>query len=93
MAWLKVAPSVILGTRFEHVRTSWSRGYGYTADKWRCTVCGRDGYGSPTGPSPWSESCRRGHAPCPDCGRILSIRIDGQPRRHARCPNRIGGSR
>ena len=88
MAWLKVHPTVTLGTRFEHIRPAQTRGYGWTDDKWRCTICGREGHGTANDPYPWADSCRRGHAPCPDCGRMLSIRLNGQPRRHTRCPNR-----
>ena len=94
MTWLKVHPSVVLGTTFEHYRDAQARGYSWSPDKWRCIVCGREGYGTDTEPYRWSESCRRGHAPCPDCGRMLTTKLDGQPRRHTRCANRRpGGNR
>lgn len=99
MAWLKVTSSAILGTRFELIRGPWWGGaYGQTwhGHKWRCTVCGREGYGDAAGPTPrdgWSSACRRGHAPCDYCGRMLPLRLNGQPRIHTRCPQRTGGTR
>ena len=52
----------------------------------RCSICGREGY--PGGR--WMEACERGHAPCPDCGKQLSLLANGSPRTHARCPVREG---
>ena len=75
-----------------------SYGYSMTGPKWRCNTCHRTGYG--TGSTPWhqnwrgdaitnwSVACLRGHSPCPWCGRQLTLRMDGTPRVHARCPER-----
>lgn len=59
---------------------------GYARSKVRCVVCGSTGY--PGGP--WMESHRRGHAPCPLCGRPLTRLLNGHPRKHSRCPARRG---
>ncbi|ACZ29621.1 hypothetical protein Xcel_0582 [Xylanimonas cellulosilytica DSM 15894] len=63
-------------------------GYNQTGPKWRCNICGREGYGNDQGPYVWHKSCLRGHSPCPWCGRQLALRIDGTPRVHSRCPER-----
>lgn len=99
MTWLKVTGTAVLGTRFELLRgPRYSGAYGerYTGHKWRCAVCGREGYGDADGPSPrdgWASACRRGHAPCDYCGRMLPLLMSGQARTHSRCPNRPGGNR
>lgn len=53
-----------------------------TRGRVRCTVCGMRGY--PGGS--WQVSHRRGHAPCPRCGRMLQVKLDGSARTHTRCP-------
>jgi hypothetical protein len=93
VSWLKVSSVAILGTRFTKVRDPYYGGaYGqtYHGTKWRCDMCGATGYGDENGPhnSPWSEPHRRGHAPCDYCGRMLPLKLDGQPRVHTRCPER-----
>lgn len=66
-----------------------SYGYGWRNPKWRCDTCGRAGYGSDTEvPYSWAEACRVGHSPCVWCGRQLTLRKDGSPRVHSRCPER-----
>lgn len=49
-----------------------------------CVVCGSTGL--PGGR--WQRTHRRGHAPCLDCGQQLTVKMDHQPRKHARCPGR-----
>jgi hypothetical protein len=49
-----------------------------------CGVC--DARGFPDGA--WQDPHRRGHAPCPRCGRQLTVKLDGTPRVHTRCPRR-----
>lgn len=49
-----------------------------------CTVCGISGYYG----APWQRPHRRGHAPCLNCGRQLTVRLDGTPRKHNRCPRK-----
>ncbi|SDD41956.1 hypothetical protein SAMN04489747_0910 [Auraticoccus monumenti] len=93
MAWLKVSSVAVLGTRFTMVRPDrgWGGAYGMQRrpPRWACQMCGREGLGDETGPTgDWSQACRRGHAPCDWCGRMLTIKMDGQPRVHARCPER-----
>lgn len=81
---------------FTKIHDGRAYGYSVTGPKWRCDTCGREGYGSdngpagtePTWPHGWAKSCLRGHAPCPWCGRDLSLRQDGTPRVHTRCPER-----
>jgi hypothetical protein len=63
-------------------------GYGWTPDKYECTVCHRTGFGGDSGPGSWADSCLRGHAPCPWCGAILTVKKDGTPRVHTRCTKR-----
>lgn len=81
-------------TTFTLVHGGRMYGYRETGPKWRCDVCGRSGYGDPhlarerRYGSHWSDSCWRGHAPCPWCGRQLALRMDGTPRVHSRCPER-----
>ena len=50
---------------------------GYSG-KVRCTVCGTEGYPN----CPWQQPHIQGHAPCPDCGRQLTVKQDGTPRKH-----------
>lgn len=52
--------------------------------KVRCVVCDTRGY--PGGR--WQVPHRRGHASCPRCGRMLSVKLDGSRRTHNRCPKR-----
>lgn len=76
---------------FTKIHNGRAYGYNVTGPKWRCDVCGREGYGDPHAKSAyghWSDSCRNGHAPCPWCGKQLSLRQDGTPRVHTRCPSR-----
>ncbi|NYD43949.1 hypothetical protein [Nocardioides panaciterrulae] len=77
-------------TTFTNVHQGRYYGYSYSGPKWRCAVCGRTGYGDPAtaGRHHWSEACKRGHSPCEWCGRLLTLRLDGTPRVHARCPER-----
>lgn len=67
-------------------------GWNETGPKWRCDVCGREGYGDPNadrrGWQHWSDGCKRGHSPCAWCGRQIMLRKDGTPRVHTRCPER-----
>jgi len=51
----------------------------------RCVVCGSIGY-DVDGPKSWKNAHLRGHAPCPRCGKPLSLRQDGKPRTHGTCP-------
>lgn len=91
MAWLKVSGTATLGTRFMLVRGPWwggSHGQTYHGYKWRCTMCGREGYGTEQGPHRWADACRRGHAPCGSCGALLTLKLNGHPRIHTRCPQR-----
>lgn len=74
-------------TTFTKVHDGRSYGYSMTGPKWRCDVCGRTGYGL-HGPYSWADSCRRGHLPCSWCGRMITVRLDGTARVHARCPER-----
>lgn len=85
-ARLERAFPTVDGGLFEPVRGYAFYG-GYHRDKLRCTVCFRTGY--PGGE--WQEGCRRGHRPCPLCGRQLTVLLDGTPRKHARCPGRAWG--
>ena len=68
------------------------RGYGWNGTgRWRCDVCGRRGLTDPAQPTcytQWFTGCQRGHSPCAWCGRQLTVRMDGTPRVHARCPER-----
>lgn len=78
------------GEGFTKVHDGRYYGYSYSGPKWRCDVCGRTGYGDPNRENHhhWSNACKRGHSPCPWCGRQLSLRMDGTPRVHSRCPAR-----
>lgn len=49
-----------------------------------CSECGARGF--PGGA--WQDLHRRGHAPCPRCGRIFTVKLDGTPRIHTRCPRK-----
>lgn len=79
---------------FSKVHDGRSYGYSYIGPKWRCDTCGRTGYsdGDPSERSSnwkhWSDACKHGHAPCEWCGRQLTLRQDGTPRVHTRCPDR-----
>ena len=68
------------------------RGYGWNGTgRWRCDVCGRRGLTDPDQPArytQWFTGCQRGHSPCVWCGRQLTVRMDGTPRVHSRCPQR-----
>ena len=80
-------------TTFTQVAESRPWGYGYTPDRWACDVCGRTGIYDPhkerQWPSTyWFTACKRGHSPCPWCGKQLALRLDGTPRVHARCKER-----
>lgn len=60
------------------------------SDKVECVVCGATGY--PTIPGRecrWQRPHRRGHRPCLDCGRLLTVRLDGSARSHTRCPKAV----
>lgn len=80
------------GVSFTKIHDGRVYGYNETGPKWRCDVCSREGYGDPNVDRHrwvhWSDSCKRGHSPCAWCGRQLSLRKDGTPRVHARCPER-----
>jgi hypothetical protein len=49
-----------------------------------CAVCGA--LGIPGGL--WQRPHLRGHSPCLDCGKQLTVKLDHHPRVHARCPGR-----
>jgi endogenous inhibitor of DNA gyrase (YacG/DUF329 family) len=53
----------------------------------KCGTCGARGF--PGGS--WQAPHRRGHKPCPHCGRQLPVKLDGGARVHTRCP-RGGGA-
>ena len=75
---------------FTKIHDGRAYGYNMTGPKWRCDVCERTGYGDPATAwrHHWSEACKRGHSPCEWCGRQLTLRQDGTPRVHTRCPER-----
>jgi hypothetical protein len=73
---------------FTRVQPEQSRGYGWSWAKWRCDTCGREGGGRNDGPFTWVQSCLNGHSPCAWCGQQLTLRKDGTPRVHTRCPER-----
>jgi hypothetical protein len=52
-----------------------------------CTECGATGY-DVDHPRSWQHAHRRGHAPCPRCGKVLTLLVNGKPRTHVRCPVR-----
>jgi len=60
-----------------HQAPNWS-------NRWVCNIC--ETRGLPGGK--WMETHRRGHAPCPRCGRQLTVKLDGTPRVHTRCPSK-----
>lgn len=67
---------------------------GGTSEKLQCVTCGHRGYpwpeypeGAPTIAQWWANSCLRGHAPCPRCGKQLVVLRNGHPRTHPRCPS------
>ena len=64
------------------------RGRKWQSARWSCDVCGRVGYGDEILPGPWSETCARGHHPCPWCGRQVAAIRDGEPRIHVGCKDR-----
>lgn len=79
------------GASFEKIHDGYYRGaYGMTwsAPRWRCTTCGRIGYGATDHPYQWAESCARGHLPCDYCGQMLAVTQAGNPRVHTHCPER-----
>lgn len=47
-----------------------------------CRVCGASGLAGGL----WQRPHVRGHAPCPTCGKQLTVKLDHHPRKHARCP-------
>jgi hypothetical protein len=51
----------------------------------RCKLCGREGYPVDGG---WRATCSRDHLPCPKCGHVLAVKMDGTPHIHARCPRK-----
>ena len=55
---------------------------GGSSGKVRCRVCGAAGF--PGHGHSWQEPHVRGHAPCPDCGTPLTLKMNGQPRKHHR---------
>jgi uncharacterized Zn-finger protein len=60
---------------------------GSRTGKVECTVCGKDGYPGEH-PKSWMNAHKRGHSPCPDCGKQLTLLTNGRPRTHQRCPER-----
>lgn len=62
--------------------------YGWTSPKWSCDECGATGYGDQFLPAEWARAHARGHEPCPWCGALCTLRMDGTQRVHTRCPNR-----
>lgn len=50
--------------------------------KLRCDECGASGYD--TNGNGWMAR-HDAHAPCPRCGRILTLSANGRPRRHVGC--------
>lgn len=64
-------------------------GHGQGYDHWsrprmRCLVCDAVGYDG----CDWMAPHRRGHSRCPLCPKMLTVLLDGSPRRHTRCPGR-----
>lgn len=59
---------------------------GNCSRKVECIFCGARGYDVSERRPSWKAAHLRGHAPCPDCGKMLSLKINGLPRRHGRCP-------
>lgn len=55
---------------------------GPLSEKVRCVDCGARGYPG----CPWQDRHLAGHSPCPRCGRTLTLRLNGTPRQHTRCP-------
>ncbi len=55
------------------------------SQKVRCVDCGATGYDYDH-PKSWQNAHRRGHAPCPRCGKMLALLTNGRPRGHTRCP-------
>lgn len=96
------AQVAVQGVTFTCTSVGGSRGgYGWTPPRWVCDTCARSGYGTdkhPHGANPdpdrwgnrtgWARTCLNGHAPCPWCARILTLRNDGTPRVHSRCNER-----
>jgi ribosomal protein S27E len=58
---------------------------GSRTGKIRCKICGATGYDVDHVRS-WQHAHRRGHSPCPRCGKMLTILMNGKPRTHTRCP-------
>lgn len=56
--------------------------------KVRCNVCGGRGYEG----GKWQDWHRRGHLPCPLCGKLITVLRDGTARTHGRCPTQGGVS-
>lgn len=82
--WERAFPRVDAGLFSEPTPLTWSWNARPRGGKVTCLVCDRKGYMG----GAWMEGCRRGHAPCPLCGRMLTVLLDGSPRMHARCPQR-----
>jgi hypothetical protein len=61
---------------------------GSRTGKVQCTVCGATGYDW-DGKKSWKNAHLRGHAPCPLCGKQLTLLMNGAPRTHSRCPVRL----
>jgi hypothetical protein len=57
------------------------------SERIRCRVCGATGYDVNHKRS-WKRAHLRGHAPCPHCGKPMSLMTNGKPRTHTRCPER-----
>jgi hypothetical protein len=51
--------------------------------KLRCRTCGTQGWSG----GRWMNPHRKGHLPCPRCGGLLSVKVDGTARIHAKCPS------
>lgn len=57
---------------------------GPLARKIACAICGERGYSG----GKWMDRHRRPHLPCPWCGRLFAVKLDGTGRIHTRCPKR-----
>lgn len=79
------------GPTFTKVSAGGAYGYRWRSPRWACNTCGRSGITDPGDAArrdQWFTACQRGHSPCVWCGRQLTLRKDGTPRVHARCPGR-----
>jgi hypothetical protein len=75
-------------TTLTRTSTGGASGYGWRSPKWRCDTCDKRGLGDMLIPGRWAETCARGHAPCPWCGRMCPVLHDGAPRVHTGCKSR-----